>query len=241
MTSDERKEELKRLCKRFEIAAANFVNSCISMKANECAFQAWFAASMIQEFGLARVYREVHLWKDDLFGLTDRQPITSAFDQGNELFPDVSISWQPDVDARHSSTRSEGCRHAGDMLAQLAIVSEFKVTGSTSKATPRSFIRQDLAKLGVYESAARSRDDTNVLAAYMVILDNYCSAEGEARAHYHDERISDVLADIRAEWPTGWKMPTLIIGSPPAGAASVAVYRDFVRQTNPSASSLPTP
>jgi hypothetical protein len=163
MTSDERKEELKRLCKRFEIAAANFVNSCISMKANECAFQAWFAASMIQEFGLARVYREVHLWKDDLFGLTDRQPITSAFDQGNELFPDVSISWQPDVDARHSSTRSEGCRHAGDMLAQLAIVSEFKVTGSTSKATPRSFIRQDLAKLGVYESAARSRDDTNVL------------------------------------------------------------------------------
>lgn len=85
---------LERLCRRFEIAVSNFGRSCIGMRANEKAFQAWYAACVIQEFGLSRVYREVHLNKPELFELAQRHSFTSALEEGNELFPDLSVSWE---------------------------------------------------------------------------------------------------------------------------------------------------
>jgi hypothetical protein len=42
---------LERLRSRFEVAVENFSRSCMFMRANEKAFQAWYAAYAIQEFG----------------------------------------------------------------------------------------------------------------------------------------------------------------------------------------------
>jgi hypothetical protein len=103
----------------------------MSMRANEAAFQAWYAAAVIQEFGLARVYREIHLWKRGLLELAGSDTLAEELGDGAELFPDLSVSWLPDIDARHSSTRDEAVRSPGLMLHEFAIVSEFKVTGST--------------------------------------------------------------------------------------------------------------
>jgi hypothetical protein len=41
---------LARVAARFEIAVGNFVRSAFDLAANEKAFQAWYAASVIQEF-----------------------------------------------------------------------------------------------------------------------------------------------------------------------------------------------
>lgn len=43
--------DLDRLARRFEIAVENFFRSTFDLRANEVAFQAWFAASVIAEFG----------------------------------------------------------------------------------------------------------------------------------------------------------------------------------------------
>src|SRR5687767_6792669 len=137
--------DLQRLCKRYEIAVGNFARSCITMRANEKSFQAWYASCMIQEFGLSRVYREVHLSKGSLFEMIHPDPLWRSLEGGNELFPDLVVSWEPDVDVRHSSSRSKNLREAAAMLHRLAIVSELKVTGSTGLATSPQQIRQDLA------------------------------------------------------------------------------------------------
>jgi hypothetical protein len=103
------KGQIERITKRFEIALSNFGRSCIDLQANEKAFQAWYAACIIQEFGLSHVYREIHLWKSELFASSRPNEMTIALKKGNELFPDVSVSWLPDIDVRHSSTRAALC------------------------------------------------------------------------------------------------------------------------------------
>jgi len=55
------KNEIQRISKRFEIALSNFGRSCIDLQANEKAFQAWFAACIIQEFGLSYV-SSMEIW-----------------------------------------------------------------------------------------------------------------------------------------------------------------------------------
>lgn len=220
---------LARLCKRFEIAAGNFGRSCIAMRANEKAFQAWYAACVIQEFGLSRVYREVHLWKEELFALAGTSPLTEALKEGNELFPDLSISWQPDIDARHSSTREELHKKAGEMLKQFGILSELKVTGSTGKATGPRAIRQDLAKLAVFAAAHRASTagEGNGLATYMVVLDNFCDGHGAACPHYEKERMNEVMKSVATEWPNGVLKPVVLLLLPQNGAAITTVYREF--------------
>lgn len=156
---------------RFEIAVSNFGRSCLSMRSNEKAFQAWFAACVIQEFGLSRVYREVHLDKKQLFIGLDPHPYWDGLRKGNELFPDLSVSWDPDVDTRHSSNRKDD---AAQMLRRMAIVSEFKVTGSTSDATPRAHVLRDLQKLTLFATArSRGGAEERGCAHYMVVLDNF--------------------------------------------------------------------
>lgn len=69
------------------------MRSAYDLSANEKAFQAWYAASVIQEFGLSRVYREIHLMKSELVELVPTH-ILKGFERGNELFPDLSVSWR---------------------------------------------------------------------------------------------------------------------------------------------------
>ncbi len=204
-------ESLNRLRGRFEIAVSNFGRSCIAMQSNEKAFQGWFAACVIQEFGLSRVYREVHLDKKELFtGISD-QLFVEDLRTGNELFPDLSISWEPDVDTRHTSNRD--CS-ASEMLSQMAIVSEFKVTGSTSVATPHVQILRDLQKLSLFSMAAGGHTSAvpRGLATYMVVLDNFNARKPHLL--YAKERLATFISDLSKKWPVGIDRPTILLLSP---------------------------
>ena len=241
MTNEENSEQLKRLCGRFEIAVGNFGRSCGHLLANEKAFQAWYSAFVIQEFGIARVYREIHLMKDHLFEEFDREhELTSGgLSSGNEVMPDLSVSWEPDVDARHSVTREESVFEAKDLLREFAIVSELKVTGSTKTVTPISAIRRDLAKLMLIQHASplnpEQREDSgkNGLACYMVILDNARRAQKTDSKrpeykHTYGKRLVELLEEVEEwNWPKGVRMPTIILLEPNEKGASVQIFRNL--------------
>ena len=84
--------DLSRDEERFEIAVGNFMRSCIDLQANEAAFQAWYATSVAAEFGLARVYREIHVTRDELAEITPNAiRLPDLTEKGNEFFPDLSV------------------------------------------------------------------------------------------------------------------------------------------------------
>jgi hypothetical protein len=195
---------LARIRERFEIAVENFGRSCIDLQSNEKAFQAWYAASVIHEFGMARVYREIHLLKPaDQNGILKYvgpryEGLPNALVSGNELIPDLCVSWEPNIDTRHSAVRSpEGLRGARGMLRQLAIVSEFKATGSTKTPTPRV--------------AVRTHGEAAKLGTYMVILDNAHSGDdGDFIDNYTAECVEGLMKEIAKKWP-GLTLPTVLI------------------------------
>lgn len=221
-------DALDRLCKRFVVAVGNFGRSCISLQSNERSFQAWYAASVIQEFGLSQVYREVHLKKESLFReIKDRpfHPFFSDLRKGHELFPDLSISWEPDLDTRHSDSRDPQLAPAGAMLSKLAIVTELKVTGSTGVATAQKDLLTDLRKLALFAAAREAwrpsasatagahgeRGPERRLATYMVILNNFRSSKGRANPRYHPETLRRAFADAAKEWPSDLAGPTTLL------------------------------
>ena len=224
---------LQRMCERFEIAVGNFGRSCISMRANEKAFQAWYAASVIQEFGLARVYREVHFWKSEIAPYLTDNPMFDFIRKGNEVFPDLSVSWEPDVDARHSSTRDDSVKCANKMIQQFGILSELKVTGSTGIATSLDALRQDLAKLAAFlmlhkNSNLESVESDSSLAAYMVILDNHQSEINRSSVADERTRVANFLDRTNQLWPVGTVKPYVLVVRLVASVTAVDTYRDFV-------------
>ena len=238
MSDSHQSNEIDRLCRRFEIAVANFGQSCIAMRANEKAFQAWFAASVIQEFGLSRVYREIHLAKKELLELTSDLEVPQRLREGNELFPDISVSWLPDIDARHSNTRDHNIRFIGDFLLKFAILTELKVTGSGGSSTPSQDIKTDLWKLGLFSLAHTRRkevlggmtDQDNVLRTYMVIMDNH-SKNGVFRSAYSAARLKDIFASLSPRWPHHVIKPTVLVLGSSGERAKMAVYRNFEEES----------
>lgn len=228
--------QIHRLCRRFEIAVGNFGRSCIRSQSNEKAFQAWFAVSVIHEFGLSRVVREVHLEKPQLFALIRQSPLFEAssiiarFESGNELFPDLSVMWEPDVDTRHTLTRNKEYADARLMLPQIAIVTELKVTGSTSVATPKAQIVNDLEKLAVFRSAhdaiVAGAGPLPEIATYLVVLDNFCDKADFSRPAYSKEKMADLLGSL--SWPGHIQKPTIILLSPSNRGCNDYIFRDFI-------------
>ena len=221
---ERRPAELKALCRRFEIAVANFGRSCASLKANEKAFQAWYAASVIQEFGMSRVYRELHLWKKELFGDLEPTGIDDGLDVGNELFPDLSVSWDPAIDARHSVARTEEVKHAQKMLNQLAIISELKVTGSTGKHTPPAAIKRDFAKLMVFQ---RAHGNGRSLGCYMVILDNAPGNGADGFKHHYSKELRGLLKRVGEQWDDSVPEPTTLLIEPTGLGGWTHIFRGF--------------
>jgi hypothetical protein len=201
------------------------------MRANEKAFQAWYAACVIQEFGLSHVYREIHLGKSELFRLAPANELTKKLEKGNELFPDVSISWFPDIDARHSSTREKKLRKAGAFLSEFSLISELKVTGSTSKPTAPGHVFQDIAKLFVFSAAHKSfsemHGNTLPLRCYMVVLDNAKDKDGNFKKSYSRSKIDRLADKARKFWQDGFPKPCVILISPGKHTAKVSLLRDF--------------
>jgi hypothetical protein len=223
-------EQIDRIANRFEIAVSNFGRSCIDMQANEKAFQAWYAACIVQEFGLSHVYREIHLWKSELFRLAPPNELTKNLQKGNELFPDVSVSWFPDIDARHSSTREKKLREAGAFLGEFSLISELKVTGSTSNPTRPGDVLKDIAKLYVFSAAHKSfsemRGNSLPLRCYMVVLDNAKKNDGRFRRSYSESKVDRLLDKAKRFWEDGVK-PCVILISPGQHTARVSLLRDF--------------
>ena len=223
--------DLSRDEERFEIAVGNFMRSCIDLQANEATFQAWYATAVVAEFGLARVYRETHVTRD---GLVEIAPnairLPDLTEKGNEFFPDLSVSKIPAIDARHTATRDPALQHAGVMLNQFSIVTEFKATGSTTKPTTPKAIRADLSKLAVFAEAysAAALDGDRSLATYMVILDNF-EKYGKRKPHYGPKRMLGILTEMVERWPVGVSIPTVLVGSRADSGIEIATYRDFVR------------
>jgi len=223
---------LERLRSRFEVAVGNFGRSCIALQSNEKAFQAWFAACVIQEFGLSRVYREVHLDKPSLFEQIVDHHFVTGLRKGNELFADLSVSWEPDLDTRHSRTRTQELASASAMLSQLAIITELKVTGSTSAAN-RGQLRRDFRKLALFAAALaaarRAGPDARGLATYMVILDNFRARDGQPHPRYRREAFAQFLSEIEAEWPAHVDQPTTLLLSPAESSCVVHTFRGLGR------------
>ncbi len=219
MATSKSAQQLEQLCDRFEIAVENFGRSCVGLRANEAAFQAWYAASVIHEFGMSRVYREIHLAKGsgdgdllDGWNEDDKERLPKGIKTGNELFPDLCVSREPNIDARHSSTRDAWA--ARKMLENLAIVTEFKATGSTKSSTPRSHVKTDLIKLGVF---AKCRGSASALATYMVILDNSDSSQ-----KFTKEYMQGLLDEVGKEFPV-LALPTVLVFGKDAGWCKTSV------------------
>ena len=224
-------EQIDRIANRFEIAVSNFGRSCIDMQANEKAFQAWYASCIVQEFGLSHVYREIHLGKSELFRLAPANELTKNLREGNEFFPDVSVSWLPNIDARHSSTRENKLRKAGVFLSEFSLISELKVTGSTSRPTPPRDVLKDISKLFVFSAAHRSFSELHSnnlsLRCYMVVLDNAKDKEGNFRKSYSESKIDRLVDKAKKSWEDGVPEPGVIIISPGKHAARVSLLRGF--------------
>ena len=208
MTRSYMSGELDRLATRFEIAVENFFRSAFELQANEAAYQAWYAASVIAEFGLSRVYREVHLSRKQLADLVSTE-ILVGFEKGNELFPDLSVSWEEAVDARHTEARE---LDAAGMLDQFGIITEFKATASTAKPTPPAAIGRDLKKLGLF-AEAHAANCTKPLATYMVILDNHVKKDGTPGSKYRRERMIELLERVARDWPDSAPKPVVLVGT----------------------------
>jgi hypothetical protein len=214
---------LERVTQRFEIAVTNFARSAFDLFANEKAFQAWYAASVIHEFGISRVYREIHLMKSQLDKLVGPLP---ELEKGNELFPDLSVSWDEGIDARHTVARPPEL-NAGGMLSQLAVISELKVTGSTGKPTSPRAIRIDLTKLGVFAAAVdQVAVSTGVfsrgLAPYLVVLDNHRLPGGRPSGRFGPDRFARLLSLVAESWPAVWPPPVVLVAGFDSG---VEVHR----------------
>jgi hypothetical protein len=225
------KNEIERISKRFEVALSNFGRSCIDLQANEKAFQAWFSACIIQEFGLSHVYREIHLWKSELFEFAVPNKMTKSLETGNELFPDVSVSWLPDIDVRHSSTRGKDLKAAGALLCEFAIISELKVTGSTLHPTPPKAIISDISKLFIFAEAhhnySQKNSKPNLLKCYMVIFDNAKNSNGLFKRTYTKEKIDKMLKEPLISWPANVPKPDLALITSGENSAKLSLLRNL--------------
>ena len=212
------KEHINRISNRFEIAVSNFGRSCIDMQANEKAFQAWYASCVIQEFGISRVYREIHLWKSDLSKLVPKNKFVKDLLSGNELFPDVSVSWFPNVDARHSNTRDLSLKNAGAFLSEFSVISELKVTGSTLRPTPIKSIRDDILKLFIFSAAHKQFCDENskdvMLKCYMIILDNAKDKKGNFKNKYSIRNINNEVEKLAKYCGHDMARPNIVLITP---------------------------
>jgi hypothetical protein len=230
--------EFEQLCKRFEIAVANFGRSCIDLRANEKAFQAWYAASVIQEFGMSRVYREVHCNASYLRELLFEHKLLAKFKMKNEIFPDLSISWASNIDARHTSTRIANLEKHDEnpqkdkILQKFAIVSELKVTGSTANATTPRAIKRDFVKLTLLADAQRKEVGSGAsndggFSAYSVILDNHFSVSRRLDHNESESQIAKILFKAKEEWPEDSIKPKVIVIQPAKTGVNIQIYDQF--------------
>ncbi|MBC7350611.1 MAG: hypothetical protein H5U05_11665 [Candidatus Aminicenantes bacterium] len=166
-----------------------------------------------------------------MFELAPTNRMTRSMEKGNELFPDVSVSWLPDIDVRHSSTRENNLKPAGALLCEFAIISELKVTGSTLHPTPPKAILTDISKLFLFSEAhqnyTKNNNKLNELKCYMVVLDNARNAKGVFKKNYTKEKVEKILREPLVYWPDNVPKPDLAILSPGQNSAKFSLLKDL--------------
>jgi hypothetical protein len=157
--------------------------------------------------------------------------MTKSLEKGNELFPDVSVSWLPDIDVRHSRTREKDLKKAGALLCEFAIISELKVTGSTSHPTPPKAIITDISKLFVFSEAhhkySKKHSKLNLLKCYMVIFDNAKNSNGLFKRTYTKGKIEKMLKEPLISWPEKVPKPDLALITPGENSAKLSLLRNL--------------
>lgn len=214
-----RKSESTTLTNRFITAWVNFCTSVVALKSNEKSFQAWFASSLIQEFGLARVYREVNLDKASIKDCFSDPSLRELFPKlyskldmdGNELFPDICISKSPNLDTRHPAARPKNTQEFKQIISEICISTELKVAASTYKATATQYnkIYYDVLKLGLIMNAARENEGLPL--CFACVLDNLEKAQPE---EFVQQKYIQRLQEDVSKWPVGWTKPTLMVTAP---------------------------
>jgi len=82
--------DIDSLTARFEITVENLIHSSFDLQANESDYQAWYAASVIAEFGMSRVYREVHLMRTQLAELVSPETLVGFEKEAIARYGDVN-------------------------------------------------------------------------------------------------------------------------------------------------------
>jgi len=207
------------LSNRFITAWVNFCTSVVTLQSNEKSFQAWFASPLIQEFGLARVYREVHLDKPHIKGCFSGPELKDLFPKlyrslgmdGNELFPDVCVSRRPYLDTRHTAARSRDTQHFTQIIKEIDIVTELKVAMSEKGAmgTQYNLVYLDVQKLGLIMNATGSEGSRPLFFA--CVLENLPKPKP---VDFVERKFTQRLQEDGRTWPANWRKPTILITAP---------------------------
>ncbi len=207
------------LTDRFITAWVNFCMSTATLQSNEKSFQAWFASCLIQHFGLARVYREVHLDKPQMIARFNPPGLMILFPElyrtvkagKNELLPDVCVTRLPSLDTRHTSNRSKNAQDFSWIISEIVVITELKVATTTKHATGTQYgkVYEDILKLGLIMNAANHNSEVPLFFA--CVLDNLARAQPED--HVQSKFINPLLKDAK-DWPTDWRKPSVLITAP---------------------------
>ena len=202
--------------------AVNFGENHFDLKANEYSFQAWFASELVNQFSVdgKYVYRDIQFYKESFRKVLgkDRKDIqkNTIYDilLGDSIRPDIVIPYGNTIDARYTDTRETkyytieketknnpkdkamDLRKADkDILAQLSIISELKVTASV-KNQKIAMIIKDLLKLSIFSASffkikTELRRIEHKLIPVMIILDN------DDRIKNIEVKLSQLISSLR--------------------------------------------
>jgi hypothetical protein len=214
------------LTNRFVTAWVNFCTSVVTLRSNESSFQAWFASHLIQEFGLARVYREILFDKKQISRcfvapkLEDLSPEShrDLHMEGHELKPDVCVSTRPYLDTRHTATRSTGVQDFIHIVKEIDIITELKVATSKEQASGTRFgyVYEDVQKLAVIMNAPRS--NLGLPLFFVCVLDNQPKPQS---VDFVENKFVRELLKRGKTWPTDWRRPTVLVTAPISDGSEV--------------------
>lgn len=201
--------------------AVNFGENHFDLKANEYSFQAWFASELVNQFSVdgKYVYRDIQFYKESFRKVLGKAKEdiqkNTIYDilLGDSIRPDIVIPYDKTIDARYTDTRKtiyyeieeetknrkrdylELRKADKDMLAQLSIISELKVTASV-KNQKIAMIIKDLLKLSIFSASffkikTELRRIEHKLIPVMIILDN------DDRIKNIEVKLSQLISSLR--------------------------------------------
>lgn len=212
-----------QIIKKLQDALDEFGKAVFYMKANEKSYQGWLTHFLVKRFGIGSVYRETDFLKRHLtkgFKNELAELFQSIVKSNKNFYCDFAIAYDT-IDNRNLTTRdtkhyeriiNEGKSQyhgsAKDILLQLSIIGELKVSGSVKKRESKldTPIKRDIIKLALFsatrEIAQSEHNIENPFYPIMVIVDNYSD---EDFGVYKGNKFSKILGFTKS-----WKNFTFV-------------------------------